>query len=341
MADWTEKLNYDPIQPLLESEDKAVIHFTRRCLLGDPPTEPEESLLALPEINKIIKKQGGNGAWQTRQKENDPGSAVNHDLIETWRQFRVLVEQYGLERSQPCVEKAAEYLFSNQTEDGDIRGFLANQYAMYYTGAVLALLTKAGYGDDPRIEKGFRWLLAARQDDGGWVANPLMTLEEVSWADTIALTSQAREIVKIWDRTKPFCINGTGMVIRAFAVHPGYRKSEAARTAARLLKRHFFEKNNYTSYQHKDNWLVFRYPYWWNNLVSALDAVSLIIPEKNDEDIQRAVHWLIEHQENNGLWKTTYSSIHKNTTNAKTKEAQLWITLAICRILKRIIMLEE
>ena len=45
---------------------------------------------------------------------------------------------------------------------------LANQYACYYTGAILSLLVKAGYEDDPRIEKGFQWLLSMRQKDMGW-----------------------------------------------------------------------------------------------------------------------------------------------------------------------------
>jgi hypothetical protein len=55
------------------------------------------------------------------------------------------------------------------THEGDIRGMLGNQYAPYYTGAMLSLLIKAGFAHDPRIEKGMRWLLKMRQDDGGWV----------------------------------------------------------------------------------------------------------------------------------------------------------------------------
>jgi len=40
---------------------------------------------------------------------------------------------------------------------------------MYYSGAIMGLLIQAGYQTDPRIEKGFQWLLCTRQDDGGWV----------------------------------------------------------------------------------------------------------------------------------------------------------------------------
>jgi hypothetical protein len=40
--------------------------------------------------------------------------------------------------------------------------------------SILELLVKAGYGNDPRVLRGFDWLLGTRQADGGW-ANPLRT----------------------------------------------------------------------------------------------------------------------------------------------------------------------
>lgn len=79
-----------------------------------------------------------------------------------------------LSEKHPQVEAAAEFLFSCQTPEGDLRGISANQYATYYTGAIMSTLIQAGYYDDPRIERGFQWLLAMRQDDGGWI-NLLLT----------------------------------------------------------------------------------------------------------------------------------------------------------------------
>ena len=79
-----------------------------------------------------------------------------------------MIERYGMTRTHPQMERAADYIFSCQTEEGDIRGFLANQYATYYTGAIMALLIQAGYTDDPRIEKGFQWLwVCARMTAAG------------------------------------------------------------------------------------------------------------------------------------------------------------------------------
>lgn len=338
MKDWQEHLKFNPISSLLSSNNEAIEYFVRRHLLEEK-VRPIDYIWELPEVKKIIKKQRSDGAWESPNRNKYKYPDVNYSLIETWKQFRFLTEKYEMYKTHPGIEKAAEFIFSCQTEDGDIRGMLANQYAMYYTGAIMSLLIKAGYGDDSRVEKGFKWLLDARQDDGGWVATPGIAAD-ISWAQGCDLSTQNVRTIKEWDRSKPFSHLATGMIVRAFAAHKKYRKSSAALAAARLLKSRFFkpESDAYKSksYKHEDYWLVFQFPYWWNNLVAALDSISMIGISKEDEDIKNALNWLINHQEDNGLWKISYSKIHKNTETKRTKEAQLWITLVICRVLKRL-----
>jgi hypothetical protein len=336
MSDWANRLNHGPIRPLIDSKDEAVVYFTRRDLLNEA-VEPIERVWELPGVRKILKKQQADGSWRPASKKYG-GSGVNYRLAETWKQLRYLVDQYELDRKHPAIEKAAEYIFSCQTREGDIRGMLANQYAPYYTGATMSLLIKAGYGEDERIEKGFQWLLKMRQDDGGWViGSPGMAgIPGLTREEAYDLTSSAeRKTAKAFDRSRPFSAAGTGMVIRAFAVHSAYRNSEYAVTAAGLLKSKFFKKDNWSSYRHPDNWVRFQFPFWWTNLVSALDSLSLMGLPKGDPEIGNALRWLVDHQERSGLWKTSYSSIHKAPHNKRTYEEQLWITLAICRIFKR------
>jgi hypothetical protein len=102
-----------------------------------------------------------------------------------------------------------------------------------------------------------------------------------------------------------------------------------------LLKTHFFKEDNYNSYKHADHWIRFQFPFWWNNLTAALDSLSLIGIPPTDTDIKNALDWLISHQQENGLWKASYSGIHRASINKKSAELRLWITLAICRIFKR------
>ena len=101
------------------------------------------------------------------------------------------------------------------------------------------------------------------------------------------------------------------------------------------MKSHFFKEDNYNSYKHPDNWIRFEFPFWWNNLLAALDSLSLIGIPPTDRDIKDALDWFIANQQENGLWKISYSKIHKASPNNKTDEEKLWISLAICRIFQR------
>jgi hypothetical protein len=329
---WMEKLKYDPIKPLMESENDAVLYYTKRDLLG-LDVDNIQKIWSLKEVQKIIKKQKPGGFWDPPKKH--PESGEKYALTETWRQMRFLVQAYEMTREQNAIEKACEYIFSCQAPEGDIRGILANQYAPYYTGAILYLLIKAGYESDPRVEKGIQWLLSMRQSDGGWVmGSPGMVNR--SWKDMTKLTSTwSAEPEKEFDWSRPFSAAGTGMALRALAVHPGYRDTIEAKQAAALLKSKFLKKDNWSWYEHPDNWVRFQFPYWWNHLVSALDMMSLLGFSKYDADIHLALTWFYDHQESDGLWKVSYSSIHKLNESERSRETQLWITLSICRILKR------
>lgn len=64
-----------------------------------------------------------------------------------------------------------------------------------------------------------------------------------------------------------------------------------------------------------------------------LDSLSLIDPEM-DAEVQEPINWLVEHQERDGLWKTSYAGSNESKGSQK-EEGRFWITLAICRVLKR------
>ncbi len=327
MKTWRETLRLDPIPPLLAADDEALRYFTKRDLL-DETVGPIDQLWALPTAQKIAARQQEDGSWKRPGKHKH--DAINHNLIETWKQFRFLVQMYGFTRESPVGAKAAEFILSCQTEEGDIRGILAKQYTTYYTGALLFLLIEAGYADDPRVEKAFRWLLSVRQVDGAW--SLAMITHKLDRETQYELSSQYRPPLQP-DLSKPFSHNATGMILRAFAAHPRHRKSDAAIHAAELLASRFFQKDATTSYQAKRYWIMFQYPFWWNQLVAALDSISLIRITIENEHVSKALDWLIEHQQESGLWKSSYAKGGK--AHAGSKGSDPWVSLAICRVLKR------
>jgi hypothetical protein len=331
MNRWRRLLNYDPLPALLNAGDAALEFFTRRDLL-DEDAGSVERLWELPGARKILARQLPDGSWPRRGPRKHP--AINYPLIETWREFRFLVERYGFTRKHPQAARAAEFIFSCQAPEGDIRGMLANQYATYYTGALLSLVIRAGYERDPRVAAGLRWLLSMRQSDGGWSV-PLIT-HKLDRLTQYRLTSRFAPPLQP-DRSKPFSHNCTGMVLRAFAVHPSGRKSREAGAAARLLKSRFFLPDAYTSYHSAEYWVRFEHPFWWNNLVAALDSISRIGISGADPDIRHAVDWLHDHQRKDGLWRQTYArNAREDRCSKKNLEVRGWIALMICRILRRL-----
>jgi hypothetical protein len=69
--------------------------------------------------------------------------------------------------------------------------------------------------------------------------------------------------------------------------------------------------------------------------VSALDSLSQIGIAADDQNVWTALQWLIDHQQESGLWEVSYSRIHRNSQNSRSADMQFWITLAIGRIMKK------
>jgi len=326
---WLSELRYDPVEALTASGDEAVNYFARRDLLGEDPG-PVEDVWGLPEVGKVLGKQRGDGSWGPRGQAD--GYPLGHRaLLETFKALRTLVRRYQFTRGHEAAARAAEYMFGWQTLAGDFRGFIGDQYATYYTGETMAVLILCGYGGDPRIRRGFQWLLSMRQGDGGWTV-PLITrrLDRATW---LRATSGPWETIEP-DRSKPFSHNWTDMVLRAFAVHPGYRHSDEALRAAGLLKSRFFKPDAYSSYRDPGYWV--RFLFWWPNLVTSLDSLSRMGFSRDDTDISRAVEWFVEHQRPDGLWSISYKAGDVEKDTAASRERELWLTLEICRILKRL-----
>ena len=334
MKSWTSLLKYNPIKPLLDSNNQAIVYYAKRDLLEEQ-TPSILTIWNLETSRKLLRKQESSGFWRSKSANRQKAPAVNYDLFETFKYFSQLIEMYEFNSTHESIRKATEYIFSCQTEEGDIRGIIGEQYAPYYTGLIMSLLIKAGYANDARIKKGFEWLLQVRQDDGGWIIGSPGCFGQYSKDELTKLTTHFVGTKKDFDYSQPFTHSGTGMIIRAFAYHPEYRKSDSALKAASLLKQQFFRKDNSSSYQDPNHWVNFKYPFFWTDLISALDSLSLIGVSRDDVYIKKALKWLVDNQLETGLWNNSYSKIHSNNKNEKTYQIQLWISLVICRIFKR------
>ncbi|MGZ4856985.1 MAG: prenyltransferase/squalene oxidase repeat-containing protein [Methanobacteriaceae archaeon] len=321
MTVWIKILDVNPINILLSPENPAIKYFTRRDLLEED-VSAVQVLWELPVVANILKKQQKNGYWKYPGKiRADIRSREDYNQIETFRMLGELVEKYGLNRTHQQIQNAAEFLFSCQTSKGDFRGIYGNQIATTYSPAIMELLIKAGYENDKRIKKGFQWLLSMRQEDGGWVI-PLRTsgmdLKEAWKRTNTALP----------DRSKPFSHLVTGMVLRAFAAHPKYRDSEEAKKAGELMASRFFQPDKYPDRKDKKFWEGVSYPFWFTDIISALDSLSILGFTKDDPNIRSGLNFLRSRQTDIGLFNL-------KLLRGKDKDLKYWICLAICRVFKR------
>jgi len=324
MSEWRQQFKFDPTSSLVNSGEKAVSYFTRRDLLEEH-VEPINALWQLPEASKIIGKQNSNGSWKYPGGKTDVRSRSNYDQLETFRILGVLIELYGFTREHEAVRNAADFLFSFQTSEGDFRGIYGGQYTPNYSAAIMELLTKAGYHEDSRIGKGFKWLLKMRQNDGGW-AIPIRTL---SGKDSLPLIEAMKKKTPAEpDRSKPFSHLATGVVLRAFAAHPKSREAPAAKRAGELLKSRFFQPDKYRDRKAPSFWTSFAYPFWFTDLLSSLDSLSHLGFTGQDPNIETALEWFADRQQKDGLWTLRMLKTGRKSLN-------LWIDLAICRVFKR------
>ena len=311
----------DPWPLLASSKNAAISFFAKRDLLG-VRTPPVSTLWELPEALRIVGRQSEEGSWHYPGGSSRAQSRAKYDQLETFRQVGILVEKFGFTREHPSMVNAARFLFSFQTKEGDLRGIYGDQYATTYVGAIIEVLVKAGYSDDQRIARAFRWLMAMRQRDGGW-AIPVRTVG-IPFSEFFDLRRRQRPMAP--DRSKPSSHLVTGMVLRAFAAHPAWRKHPDVRRAGALLATRLYRRDFYGDRGGVDYWERVSFPFWLTDIVSAMDTRSQLGISADTPSISAALH-RVQRADGTFAFKRL---------RGKGDELDWWICLAVCRSLKRL-----
>jgi hypothetical protein len=338
---WLEFLRTDPRPALLQTKNPALLFAIERDLnndigkLSDDKRVPNDSDLEvaslkeiwkLPEVLKLLKKQLPTGEWSDPQAAKHQNSPTNYGIIETYRALGILVDIYSFNKNHKAIQSAAEFIFSTQTKDGDFRGAYGLQYSPNYCSGLLELLINAGYIEDPRIYIAFKWLLSVQQKEGGWTL-PMQTHEI-----KMQLCEKAMKDGPVYQfqPEKPFAHFVTGIVLRSFAAHPTYRKHPDALKAATIITERFFKPDLYSSYKAAENWKHYSFPFWWNDYIAVLDALSKMGLPRENAGVTKVLHMFRDTQLDSGLW---------NLSLLKGKgipDLDKWGNLALCRAIKRI-----
>lgn len=316
-------LRVDLTPILASSSNAAIAFFAKRDLVGSSGG-PAAALWDLPEARRVIARQSENGSWRYPVGKRAIRSQENYDQLETFRQLAMLVEKFGFTRQHPSIERAANYLLSFQTDEGDLRGIYGNQYATTYVGAILEVVIKAGYVDDSRVANALAWLLAMRQSDGGW-AIPARTVG----APLFELLDVGRHSEPVApDTSKPSSHLVTGMALRAFAAHPDWLKAAEVQEAATLLATRLYKRDTYADRGSVSYWERVSFPFWFTDIVSSLDTLSRLGFGPQIPTISAARARVRDLQRADGTF--AFKLLRTND-----KDLPWWVCLAMCRILKR------
>lgn len=320
--EWIEEFEYDPLKPLLDIQDDLLHYHIEKFLLGKETTSPQ-SLLESNRAKKILRHQQEDGSWPDKRREQHKGINTNYELLETYRYVAQLITFYDMDKTFQPLKKAAEFLFTTQSEEGDFRGIYGNQYSLNYSSAILELLGRLGYTKDKRVEKSFQWLLSFEQDNGGWILPmemPQISKKPIELYDQDPIPP---------DKSLPFCHWVTGIVLRALSQHSDYRDHPSAKKAGNLLAKRFFKEDQYSARSAKEYWTKYSYPFWWTDLISVLDTLSIMDYSNENPDISRALDYFRQTQNKEGSWDF-YILKGKSFPNL-----HWWLHYHLCLIFKR------
>jgi squalene-hopene/tetraprenyl-beta-curcumene cyclase len=162
-------------------------------------------MAALPKVEKLhrvvaaknralawlLSMQNRDGGWAAFDRDNDfevltrvpfadHNAMIDPSSSDLTGRALELLGRFGLRRGHVAVDAAVEYLLQHQEDDGTWLGRWGVNY-IYGTWQALVGLVAVGFQvDDPAIQAGARWLVAAQQSCGGWGESP-RSYDEPDW----------------------------------------------------------------------------------------------------------------------------------------------------------------
>ena len=318
---------------LLADPSPCLRYLVLRELLARPQDDSELAELetlrpADPLLADLFTLQGADGSWTSL----DLGRTARAGQVVSTAQALMRLGYLGFRASHPAVQRAAEYLFSQQREDGSwpLTGMAwpgqidrdreVDGYAMIplQTAIPLRGLAACGYATDPRAEQAYDWLLAQRLPDGAWPTG-------IASGNYGGVAGYRRLPHSRWGcRT-----NTTGALI-CLALHPSRRASpEAQRALDLLLARETrerqalgFEVARLIGAEEARGTLTYFARF---DLALILDLCWRVGASSRDERIAGIVQFVRQQQGPYGLWEYTPRA-----------QASRWVTFDLLRSLSRL-----
>src|SRR5512139_2545759 len=162
------KFNTGPtLEFLLARGSLPLLYWLKKDILDVPVERESKNHPKFASRVRILETQQPDGSWWDKRSDTPLHWERTLYRVDTLRNLYRLYD-YGCTLGDEGIQKSADFLFSLQTKEGDFRGTVLNEYTPTFHALVLEILCRYELDKNRRVQKGFRWLLANRQTDGGW-----------------------------------------------------------------------------------------------------------------------------------------------------------------------------
>jgi hypothetical protein len=277
-----------------------------------------------PIVARLLSMQFKDGSWKEEAFEGN----ISGGRIQATSLAMVRLGYLGFSSEHPSVQRAAEFLFKEQRNDGSWPrpNVLENEekgkegYSMMplQTAIPLRGLAACGYATDERAEKAYDWLLKQRLEDGAWPTGKAGGVHGY-------VAGYRRLAHSRWG-----CRSNTTASLICFALHPKRRfSSEARRALDLLLGRETQERQNVgvevariIGVEPQSGFLTIFAKF---DLALILDLCWRIGANMGDERVADLVEYIRQAQGPYGLWEYV-----------PRPEASRWVTFDLLRSLSRL-----
>jgi hypothetical protein len=268
-----------------------------------------------------LRLQGPKGFWEPREPKS-VREWVNFLYYPTYTatNWRALVlADLGLDATDPRIQKIVDLLFEYKLRLSSPFNFFYEE--MCISANTARMMTRFGYGDDPRVRKLYDWLIEDQREDGGWHC------------------SQGKPgTLDVWEP------------LAAFAALPKSKRSPKMDRAISRGAEFYLERKLFREGKPYAPWLRLHYPnHYYYDILVGLDVLT-DLGFAGDRRLRPALNILKDKRRRDGTWAIDrahpdvgvgagYRPDRKKVKPLVLEEPGLpskWITLKALRVLKRV-----